>query len=127
MCWKLWKKQLSNCGHKISVASRLICTPDAGSGEQIQCFRADWDLWYCCNYGDERTAAATRVWDQVRSCGICGGQSGTGAGFLGEIFAANHSTDYSIPIIIRDWCNRPKIGLRTKSTQSHPSPPHQET
>jgi hypothetical protein len=63
---------------------------------------------------------------QVRSCGICGGQSGTGAGFLQVLRfplpilippTAPHSSS-----IIRDWYNRPISGRRTKWTQSHPTP-----
>jgi hypothetical protein len=30
------QEQLSKCEHKISVASKLICTPDAWSDEQSQ-------------------------------------------------------------------------------------------
>jgi hypothetical protein len=53
--------------------------------------------------------AAARV--RVRAaCGICGGQSGTGAVFLRastSVSPANHSTDFSIIIITRGWHNRP--------------------
>jgi hypothetical protein len=64
---------------------------------------------------------------QVKSCGICGGQSGTGAGCLRVLLfplpilippTAHHSSSS----IIRGWYNRPSSGLRTKWTQSHPTP-----
>jgi hypothetical protein len=44
--------------------------------------------------------AAARVRVQA-ACGVCGGQSGTGAGS-----PANHSTNFSIIIITRGWHNR---------------------
>jgi hypothetical protein len=70
--------------------------------------------------------AAARVRAQVRSCGICGGQSGVGAGFL-RVF------QFPLPIlipptsphsssIIWGWYNRPVSGRCTKWTQSHPTP-----
>jgi hypothetical protein len=70
--------------------------------------------------------AAARVRAQVRSCGICGEQSGTGAGFLRVLQfpltilippTAPHSSD-----IVRGWYNRPISGRRTEWTQSHPTP-----
>jgi hypothetical protein len=70
--------------------------------------------------------AAARVRAQVRSCGICGGQSGTGACFLRVLRfllpilippIAPHSSS-----IIRGWYNRSINGQRTKWTQSHPTP-----
>jgi hypothetical protein len=69
--------------------------------------------------------AAARVRAQVRSCGICGGLSGIGAGFLRVL-------QFPLPIlippnalyssIIRSWYNRSVSGRRTKWTQSHPTP-----
>jgi hypothetical protein len=67
--------------------------------------------------------ATARVRAQVRAGGICGGHSGTGAGFL-RVFrlvlpilippTAQHSS-----FIIRGWYNKPDSGRRTKYTQSH--------
>jgi hypothetical protein len=61
--------------------------------------------------------AAARV--RLRAaCGVCGGQSGTGAGFLRVLrfSPANHSTDFSIIIITRGWYNRPLSGRSVEWT-----------
>jgi hypothetical protein len=61
----------------------------------------------------------------VWSCGICGGQSGAGAGFLRiirfplSIFIPS-ITPQSQSSIIWGWYNRPRNGRSTKWTQSHP-------
>jgi hypothetical protein len=70
--------------------------------------------------------AAARARSQVRSCGICAGQSGTGAGFLRVLrfplpILIPPTTPHS-SAVIRGWYNRPNIGRRTKWTQSHPTP-----
>jgi hypothetical protein len=70
--------------------------------------------------------SAAQVPAQIRSCGICGGQSVTGAGLLRLI-------RFPLPILIpptvlhsssliRGWYNRTISGRRTKWTQSHPIP-----
>jgi hypothetical protein len=70
--------------------------------------------------------AAARVRARVRSCGICGGQSGTGAGFLrvprfllpSISLTAPH---LSSPIIIRGWHIRPAVASVIVDTVSlHP-------
>jgi hypothetical protein len=66
--------------------------------------------------------AAARVRAQVIWCGICGGQSGTKAGFLLVLRfplpilsppIAPHSSS-----VVRDWYNRPVSGRSTKWTHS---------
>jgi hypothetical protein len=63
---------------------------------------------------------------RVKSCGICVGQSGTGAGIIRVL-------RFPLPIrippiatqascIIQGWYNRPNSGRSTKWTQSHPMP-----
>jgi hypothetical protein len=68
---------------------------------------------------------SARVRAQVKLCGICSGQSGTGAGFLRVLRfplpnfippTAPHSSS-----IIRGWYDRPVSGRRTKWTQSRPT------
>jgi hypothetical protein len=69
--------------------------------------------------------AAARVRSKFGSCGICGGKSDTGAGFLRVL---RFPLPFLIPTTpqssstIRGWYNRPNIGRRTKWTQSHPTP-----
>jgi hypothetical protein len=69
--------------------------------------------------------AAAWVRAQVRSCGISGGQSGTGAGFLRvlrlplPIRIPPIVPQSSSSSIIWGWYNRPSSGCSTKWTQCH--------
>jgi hypothetical protein len=70
--------------------------------------------------------AAARVRTQVRSCWICGEQSGTGEDFLRVLLfplpiLIPPTAPHSSSSIIRGWYNRPNSGRRTKWTQSHPT------
>jgi hypothetical protein len=68
--------------------------------------------------------AAAWVRAQIRSCGIYGGESGTGIGFLRihrfplPIFIPP-TAPHSSSSIIRGWYNRVNSGRRTKWTQFH--------
>jgi hypothetical protein len=64
--------------------------------------------------------AAAQIQTRVYSCGICGGQSGAGAGFLRvlrfpqPIFIPPISPQSPSPII-RGWYNRPVVAAILKS------------
>jgi hypothetical protein len=69
---------------------------------------------------------AARVRAQVMSCGICGGQSGTGAGIIRVLlFPLPILIPPTTPLsssVIRGGYNRPVSGRRTKWTWSHLTP-----
>jgi hypothetical protein len=70
--------------------------------------------------------AAGRFRAQVKSCGVCSGQSSTGAGFLRVLrfplpVLIPPNAPHSLSII-RGWYNRPISGRCTKWAQSHPTP-----
>jgi hypothetical protein len=70
--------------------------------------------------------AAAQVRTQVWSCGICGRQSGTGAGFHRVLrfplpIFIPPTAPQSSSSIIWGWYNRPYSGRSTKWTQSHPT------
>jgi hypothetical protein len=62
---------------------------------------------------------AARVRSQVRSCGICDAQSGTGASFLRLL---PFPLSILIPPTAPHRYNRPNSDRRTKWTQFHPTP-----
>jgi hypothetical protein len=71
--------------------------------------------------------AAARVRSRDRSRGICGGQSGTGADFLGVLLfplpiLIAPTAPHSSSSIIQGWYNMPNNGRRTTWTQSHLTP-----
>jgi hypothetical protein len=73
--------------------------------------------------------AAARVQAQFGSFGICGGKSGSGAGFLREFcfplpILISPTAPHSSSCIILGWYNRPNCGRLTKWMQTHPTPPH---
>jgi hypothetical protein len=68
---------------------------------------------------------ATRVQSRVWSSGICGGQSGVGAGFSlsTSVSPAIHSTEFSILTITRGMYNKPVSGRRAEWTRFGLHPP----
>jgi hypothetical protein len=103
--------------HNTKVTSLSNCWYPAELAQLLGLLRGD----------DQRIPTAeAHIRAQVRSCGICGGQSGTGAGIFRVLRfplpiliapTASHSSS-----IIGGWCTRPISSRRTEWTQSHPTP-----
>jgi hypothetical protein len=76
--------------------------------------------------------AGSRVRARVKSCNVCGGQSGTGAGFLRVlrfVLPLIHPTNCStiITIITQGWYSRPINGRSNSGLGSTPAPQINET
>jgi hypothetical protein len=73
------------------------------------------------------STTAARFRTQVRSWGICGGQSGIGPGFFRVLrfplpILIPPTASHSLSSIIRGWYNRPNSGQRTEWTLVSPNP-----
>jgi hypothetical protein len=106
------------CGRTLNCSYKALCVllPHvAGKGRSIAHAVSRW-----------LPTAAALLRAQVRSWGICGGQSGLGAGFLRELrfpppILIPPSVPHSSSSIIRGWYKRPISGRHTKWIQSHPT------
>jgi hypothetical protein len=110
------------------ICCRMI-TPKYSTSE-----KAETMFWFIVHRGRALAQAVShrlsttvaRVRAQFRSCGICGGQSGTGADFLLVLrfplpIFISPTAPHSSSSITRSWYNRPISSRRTKWTVSpHP-------
>jgi hypothetical protein len=127
-------RRRENCGFYLRWYQRLI-HPTARTEFSCVVF---WDAVSVWDYRPSKSraiaqvvsrrfpTAAGRYRAQISSCGICGGQSGSGVRISpsASVSSANsHSTDCSTLIMSSGaGKNRPLCGRRTKWTQSHPTP-----
>jgi hypothetical protein len=104
-------------GHALALLVEALCYKPEGRG-----FHSRWDHWVSQLRGRaiaqalsrSLPTAAARIRARVRSCGICGGQSGTGAGFLRVLpFPLPNFIPPVAPqspsSIIWGWYNRPVV------------------
>jgi hypothetical protein len=97
--------------------TKAMCSSDTSADFHRTCLPKGRDIAEVVSHRLHMAAA--------RSCGICGWQSGTGAGFLRVLrFNLPILIPPNIPYssIIRGWYSRPINGRSTKRTQSHPTP-----
>jgi hypothetical protein len=116
------------------IKQPVLCNPFLGNRSvntfprqpmRMQQWSYCWKVWPCHSSGGTCSSrlptAAAWVPARVKSCGICGRQSGTEDRFPLPVLiplTAPHSSSS----IIRGWYNRPVCGRRTNCTQSHPTP-----
>jgi hypothetical protein len=120
-------------GRTLFCQNTLICTDYDNEGKRslpffLKIFQNIWCGAIAKAVSRRLPIAAARVRSPVRSCGMCGGQSGTGAGFLQVLrfplpILIPPTTPHSSSVI-RGCYNRPNIDRRTRWTQSHPTPRH---
>jgi hypothetical protein len=67
-------------------------------------------------------AVSRRAEVRVNPCGICGGQSGTGAGFspTSSVFPCQHNSTLALYSHITWGMNNRPVGGRSSEIQSHP-------
>jgi hypothetical protein len=112
MYWLLERKSKSSISNKLShcYVAHLWLTIGHGIAQVVRHCLPTAEAWF-------------QAW--VRSCGICGGRSGTGVGFhrilwfLLPLIAP--TVPHSSSSIIWGWYNRPNSDWHTKWIQYHPT------